>query len=457
LAFHAEVDFSGFPFIAGFAQERGDQTEEGRFIGEDAGNAGAAFEFHVDAFQRIGSAHSFLMRGRQCKHGEALREVFFHPAGEFGGAFGVVRDDLLEPLCRRVRGGAFKDRADGAGDFGALIRARDVSLGVLLEVELAALPGDGAKDGLARGGHAGVIVADDEGDAAQAALDQALEEGPPMHLGFTEGDAHAEDGALAFGSDAQGNEDGAVAELAVVADLFVTGVEDEIGTGTQRPVAPFLKFGVEALGALADLGGTDGAAAKLFDNGGNFAGGDALDIHFGHGEFEGLFGADAFFEGAGIKVGFAPDLRDAEGDGADAAGEGFGFVAVGVTLTRIGALVGLGLEDLMALDAHGFVDEQAQAFGEAVVALFSQQLQNVVQEFRIGVVGHLVWFVGCVGNTPTGNHCGPPSTSFSRAERLHPSGVRLRSARYARHRSASPRRGEDGGKKDNLQKDFYTP
>jgi len=43
-------------------------------------------------------------------------------------------------------------------------------LGVLLEVELAALPGDGAKDGLARGSHAGVVVADDVGDAAQAAL-----------------------------------------------------------------------------------------------------------------------------------------------------------------------------------------------------------------------------------------------------------------------------------------------
>ena len=49
------------------------------------------------------------------------------------------------------------------------------------------------------------------------------------------------------------------------------------------------------------------------------------------------------------------------------------------------------------------------------------------------------------------------STSFSRAERLHPSGVRLRSARYARLRSASPRRGGGGGKKDKLQKEIYTP
>jgi hypothetical protein len=59
-------------------------------------------------------------------------------------------------------------------------------------------------------------------------------------------------------------------------------------------------------------------------------------------------------------------------------------------------------------------------------------------------------------DTPTGNHGGPPSTSFPRAERPDPSGVRLRSARYAHLRSAEPRRGQDGGKKNKLQKQFYT-
>ena len=43
-------------------------------------------------------------------------------------------------------------------------------------------------------------------------------------------------------------------------------------------------------------------------------------------------GAEALFQGAGIEGGVAPDLRHAEGDGADAAGEGFGFVAVGVAV-----------------------------------------------------------------------------------------------------------------------------
>jgi hypothetical protein len=72
-------------------------------------------------------------------------------------------------------------------------------------------------------------------------------------------------------------------------------------------------------------------------------------------------------------------------------------------------------------------------------------------------VGHFGFELDVFRDTPTGNQFGPPSTSFSRAERLHPSGVRLRSARYAHLRSASPRRGEDGWKKDNLQKHFYTP
>jgi len=452
LVFHVEVDFSGFPVVAGFGEERGDQTEERFFIGEDAGHTGATFEFLVDAFQRVGGAQPFLVGGGQREHREALRQVFFQPRDQPGGAPGIERDDLLEPLFGGEAGGAFEDAADRAGNLGTLIQARDVSLRVLLEVELAALPRDGPKDGLTCRGQAGVIVADNEGDAAQAALDEALEEGPPMHLGFTEGDAHAEDDALAVGSDAQSDEDGAVAELALGADFFVTGVEHQIGMGTERTIAPLLEFGVEEFGAVADLGGTDGGAAEFLDDGGDFAGGDALDVHFGHGEFEGLLGADAFLQGAGIKVRFAPDLRHAKGDGTNAAGERFRFVAVGVTFAVIGAFVGLGLEDLMAFDAHGFVDEDAEAFGEAVVALLSQELQDVVQQIRIGVVGHVVLLLDVFADTPTGNQCGPPSTSFSRAERHHPSGVRLRSARYAHLRSASPRRGDDGWKKDNLQK-----
>ncbi len=73
-----------------------------------------------------------------------------------------------------------------------------------------------------------MVVADDEGDATEAALDKALEEGAPVSLGFTEGDTHAQNGAMAAGGDTQREKDGKVAELAVVADLFIAGVKHEI-------------------------------------------------------------------------------------------------------------------------------------------------------------------------------------------------------------------------------------
>lgn len=86
----------------------------------------------------------------------------------------------------------------------------------------------------------------------------------------------------------------------------------------------------------------------------------------------------------------AADLRDAEGDGAEAAGEGFGFITVCVALACVGTLVGLGLEDVVAFEAHGFVDEEAQTFGKAVMAVLGEELQDVVEEFRVVVVGHVM-------------------------------------------------------------------
>jgi hypothetical protein len=85
----------------------------------------------------------------------------------------------------------------------------------------------------------------------------------------------------------------------------------------------------------------------------------------------------------------AADLRDAEGDGSETAVEGFRFIPVGVAFACFGALVGLCLEDILAFDAHGFVDEEAKTFGEAVMAMVCEELQDVVEEFRVDVVGHV--------------------------------------------------------------------
>ncbi len=280
-------------------------------------------------------------------------------------------------------------------------------------MELATLPGHGWKHGRASGLEPGVVVTGDVGDAAQAALEEALEESPPVNFGFAQGDAHAQQDAFTVGTHAHGDEHRAVEQLAVLPDLFVAGIQDEIGKVAEGTLAPFLQFGIQEFGARTHLGGTDAGAAEFLDDGGDFAGGDALDIHFGQGQFEGLLGADPFFQSTGIETGFTADLRHAEGDGTDAAAERPGFVAVGVTLAGVGAFVGLGLENLMAFDAHRFVDEQADAFGEAGVTLLSQELQDVVQEIRIGVVGHVVLDVGCVCRHPNRKPTWPALDQFS--------------------------------------------
>ena len=140
-------------------------------------------------------------------------------------------------------------------------------LGVLLEVELAALPRDGGEDGGACGGKAGVGVANQELETVEATGLKGGQEVAPVDFGFAEGDTDTEDGAFALGVDVDGDEDGAVEDLAAVADFFVAGVEGAIGEGAEWALAPGMEFGVELGGAFADLGGADGVAAEFLDDG----------------------------------------------------------------------------------------------------------------------------------------------------------------------------------------------
>ena len=75
--------------------------------------------------------------------------------------------------------------------------------------------------------------------------------------------------------------------MTVEADFFIAGINDQIREYAEGAVTPFLEFGIEEFGASADLGGTDGGATEFFNDRGDAAGGDALEIHFGEGEFEG--------------------------------------------------------------------------------------------------------------------------------------------------------------------------
>jgi hypothetical protein len=67
----------------------------------------------------------------------------------------------------------------------------------------------------------GVIVADDELDAPHAAGEGTLEEGPPVVLRLAELDTASEDGPLAVGRDADGDENGTGDDGPAVADRLV--------------------------------------------------------------------------------------------------------------------------------------------------------------------------------------------------------------------------------------------
>jgi len=68
---HVEVDFGGEPVVGDFCEDGAGQAQEGGFVWEDGGDAGAAFEFLVDAFEGVGGAQAALMGGWELEDGES--------------------------------------------------------------------------------------------------------------------------------------------------------------------------------------------------------------------------------------------------------------------------------------------------------------------------------------------------------------------------------------------------
>ena len=431
---HVEVDFSGEPLFADFTEESGDETEQGGFVWTEGGDAGSASEFLIDAFDGVACAHAALVGSWEGEGREAFGDVCFHPGGKFWGRLGVGLHQGFEAGLGGDEIRAVEDGTDIGGHAGAHFETGDVSLGVLLEMELAALPRDGGKDGSTGGREAAMGVADDEGESMKASGLERGEERTPVDLRFTESSTDAENGALSIGAYSDGDENGAVQELTALADLFVSGIQDQIGAASQRLISPGLKFDIELGGAGADLSGTDGMATEFLDDFGDFSGGDALDIHLGQSKQESLFAAGSLFQSAGVKFHAVANLGDAQMDEPDTGGEGFWLEAIGAPEPILTTLVGAGLKDSGAFLNHGFVDEQAQALGKTGGALGGEELQNGVQKIRINLVGHVWVFCWmCLLHPNRKPHWPAPGEL-----RASPFRGRLRSARYARLHSAAP-------------------
>ena len=122
-----------------------------------------------------------------------------------------------------------KYRGNVGGDFAFEVLFGDVLLGVLLEVELAALPGGGGEAGSEGGSQAGVGVGGDEVGNSQAALAQAVGKFTPVDFSFAQGAGYAEDHSFSvFAAHADGDQGGAISDGAVDADFVVGGVEGEV-------------------------------------------------------------------------------------------------------------------------------------------------------------------------------------------------------------------------------------
>ena len=81
-----------------------------------------------------------------------------------------------------------------------------------------------------------------------------MKKGAPVDFGLTVGDAYPQDSSLAFRIDGNGDKDRAIAEVAIVADFFVAGIHEQIGTGTKGAFAPLFELRIQEFGARADLG-----------------------------------------------------------------------------------------------------------------------------------------------------------------------------------------------------------
>lgn len=99
-----------------------------------------------------------------------------------------------------------------------------------------------------------MIVAGNELDPKQTALNQAVQKRPPVHFGLGQRDRYTKHSSVAAGGDAHGDQHCAVHYLAGFSHALLARIQQQVGCFLQRTITPSIKALVELLRAATDLG-----------------------------------------------------------------------------------------------------------------------------------------------------------------------------------------------------------
>src|SRR6185503_1373422 len=167
-----------------------------------------------------------------------------------------------------------EDGPNIGSDLGLLFLPGDIALSILLEMKLAALPWHAAKNSLARRFQAGVSITDNEPHAAQASLNQTLQELPPVDFGFAQRDRDADNRAFAGAGQADGDEDSRIPNLTVLPDWHIGRIQVHVGLFSQPSLPPSPQALIQFGRGPTDLGRGDFVTTQLLGNRRHFAGRD---------------------------------------------------------------------------------------------------------------------------------------------------------------------------------------
>ena len=122
---------------------------------------------------------------RKAEHRQSLRNGSLHPIRQLRSDIGILDHDLLQISFCLIPIRGIEDRPDIRRYLSPHPFSGHILAGILLQMELAALPGNPGEECLAGLAQPVVVIADDQADTLQTTIEQSFQEQPPVLLCFT--------------------------------------------------------------------------------------------------------------------------------------------------------------------------------------------------------------------------------------------------------------------------------